>query len=182
MRKKINKSLDKEINKNLFEDINVINMTVRDDSNFLSVFSSNDTFIISDEVANFIENSTHIFRPDKEVILKIKSNCIDNNEKELYKKAIKEYYTQKYVSNKIELKKNYFIATILTIIGIVILIFALFLEYMKDSLVWSEVIDIAAWVFLWEAVDIFFLQTRKLKNDCKKYLAYMSMNIEFYEI
>jgi hypothetical protein len=32
---------------------------------------------------------------------------------------------------------------------------------------------------LWEAVDIAFLETRKLKLDRQKYIAYVMMNVEF---
>lgn len=36
----------------------IINMTVKDDSDFLSVFSFSDIPVISSEVAEFIENNT----------------------------------------------------------------------------------------------------------------------------
>ena len=37
----------------------IVDMNVKDDTDFLSVFSANDTPVISSEVAEFLENSTH---------------------------------------------------------------------------------------------------------------------------
>ena len=160
----------------------VICMNVKDDSNFLSFFSENETPVISQEVADFIETSTNTLNPRDQLTLKIKSSCIDENEKVLYRKAIKEYYAEKYAATRQELKKNYFIAYSLALIGIFVLALAVFLEYRRESLIWSEVIDIVAWVFLWEAVDISFLQTRKLKMDRRRYISFAAMDIEFEDL
>lgn len=156
-----------------------IRMNVSDDSNFLSVFSENDTPVISHDVAEFIETSTHSVRPSNRLTLKIKSNCIDQNEKTLYRRAIKEYYTEKYAAVNRELKKNHLIAFVLGLLGVLVLAEAIVLDYFYESAIWAEVIDIVAWVFLWEAVDIAFLETRKLKLDRQKYIAYVMMNVEF---
>ena len=69
----------------------VIDMTVKDDSDFLSVFSQSDTPVISSEVAEFIENSTDSILPKEQLTLRIHSDCIDDNEKVLYRESIKEY-------------------------------------------------------------------------------------------
>ena len=59
----------------------IINMTVKDDSNFLSVFSQSDTPVINTEVAEFIENSTNSVLPKEQLTLRIHSDCIDDTEK-----------------------------------------------------------------------------------------------------
>lgn len=160
----------------------VIDMVVKDDSDFLSVFSANQTPVISSDVAEFIENSTHSIRAGEPLTLRIKSNCIDNDEKELYKKAIKEYYSERYVAGARELKRNNVASLILALAGIFALIVALFLQYSFDSLIWAEVVDIAAWVFLWETVDIIFFKTRHLRNNQKRYASFINMNIEYQDI
>ena len=63
----------------------IINMTVKDDTDFLSVFSIGDTPVISSEVAEFLESSTHSVLPKEQLALRIHSNCIDDNEKEEYR-------------------------------------------------------------------------------------------------
>lgn len=158
----------------------IINMNVKDDSSFLSIFSKNENPIISEEVANFIENSSLSIPLKQPITLRIQSNCIDDNEKETYKKAIKEYYTQKYIANEQEVKRNRLIVIGLTILGIIVLAFEIFFEYTFNNIIWSEVIDIFAWVLLWEAVDIGFFGSRTSRIKKLRYLSYLSMNIEYY--
>ena len=61
----------------------VVNMIVKDDTDFLSVFSESETPVISGEVAEFIENRTMTMPPKEQLTLKIHSDCIDENEKKL---------------------------------------------------------------------------------------------------
>ncbi|MCD8325878.1 MAG: hypothetical protein LUC90_04080 [Lachnospiraceae bacterium] len=63
-------------------------MTVKDDSDFLSVYSVTDTPVISSEVAQFLEHSIQDLMRPEHLTLIIKSNCIDDIEKELYRKGI----------------------------------------------------------------------------------------------
>lgn len=128
------------------------------------------TPVISTEVADFIEQSTISINPKEKLTLKIHSDCIDDREKELYREAIKEYYTEKYVANKRELIRNNIITLILTMMGVVVLALAILLEYQTNSLIWYEVIDIVAWVLLWEAVDINAFGNRALRIKQKNVL------------
>ncbi len=160
------------------EDRIIVNMNVKDDTDFLSVFSINETPVISNEVAEFLENSTQTIHADEQLTLCIKSDCIDETEQKLYKAAIKEYYSEKYCSNDRELQVFNRIAFVLAIVGILILSFAVFIEF-RNSVIWAEVIDIVAWVFLWEAVDIKFFKTRELKQKRKRYAAFISMKIQY---
>lgn len=157
----------------------VVNMVVKDDADFLSVFSESETPVISNEVAEFIENRTMAIPPKEQLTLKIHSDCIDENEKKLYTVAIKEYYSEKYIANKRELKRNNLIVLLLTIAGVLALSLRIILEYTTKSLIWTEIIDIAAWVFLWEAVDISVFGNKALRFKNKHYLSYMSMNVEY---
>ena len=178
----LKKSVDKELSMRKHErDENgcvVINMTVNDDSGFLSPFSENNMSVISTDVADFIENNTHSLPPNEKLCLKIHSDCIDDNEKEVYKNAIKEYYAEKYLANEKELKRNYVIAFLLLLAGIFVMTVSIFLNEHNIE-IWSYVVDIASWVLLWEAVDIFLLESKSLTFLRKRYLSYLSMNITY---
>ena len=100
----------------------IINMTVKDDSNFLSVFSQSDTPVINTEVAEFIENSTNSVLPKEQLTLRIHSDCIDDTEKAIYREAIKEYYREKRIADSRELNRNNIIALLLTVAGVAVLI------------------------------------------------------------
>lgn len=160
----------------------VINMTVKDDSDFLSVFSQSDTPVIGSEVAEFIENSTSSILPKEQLTLRIHSGCIDDTEKELYREGIREYYSEKSIANARELRRNNVVSLLLLIAGVLVLALQLVLEYRFDSVIWAEVIDIAAWVFLWEAADIRFFGNRSLQLKNRRYRSYLSMKIEYVDI
>ena len=157
----------------------IVNMTVKDDSDFLSVFSESDTPVISTEVADFIENSTSSIHPKEKLTLRIHSSCIDDAEKALYREAISEYYTEKYVAEKRELRRNNVISLLLMLAGILVLGYELFFDCRIGNLIWTEVIDIVAWVLLWEAADISILENRAIRVKCRRCLTYASMRIEY---
>ncbi len=157
----------------------IIQMNVKDDKDFLSEFSESETPVISPEVAEFLENSTHAIPAGEPLALHIHSDCIDDEEKVIYESAIKEYYLQKYIANEKEVKRNHILAVSFALFGVLVLISEFIFDYKIGNVVWSEVIDIVAWVLLWEATDIALLETRGLRIKKKRYLAYLSMKIEY---
>ena len=116
--------------------------------------------------------------PREELVLRIHSNCIDDEEKKNYSVGIKEYYAEKYITAKKELRINRMIIAVLLLAGIL----TLAISFQIENHIWAEVIDIAAWVFLWEAVDIGAFQNKNLRRRRTRYLRYMVMDIEFLEL
>ncbi len=157
----------------------IIPMNVKSDDNFLSEFSENDTPIIASEVASFIESNTCAVHPNEELTLQIRSDCIDEEEQPLYSNAIREYYMQRYVANEREIKHNLGIVLFLGLVGVLVLAARIIYDHAFDNVIWGEVIDIVAWVLLWEATDIGLLETRDLRMQKKRCLSYLSMKIEY---
>lgn len=157
----------------------VIDMIVRDDSNFLSPFSESKVPVINSEVAQFIENRTKTISLKEPLTLKVHSNSIDEQEKTTYTTAIKEYFAESYAEVEQKIKRNNFISLILLIMGIATLAVMLLLEKFSNAIIWVEIIDIMAWVFLWEAFDVFILQNHGLKVKRKRYLSLIEMKVEY---
>ena len=157
----------------------IIQMNVKDDANFLSEFSESATPVISTEVAEFIENETNAVPPNEDFTLQVYNDCIDDREEKVYSAAIKEYYMQKYIANEREIKRNRFAVLLLGIAGILVLAAELIFDYRVGNALWSSVIDIVAWVLLWEAVDIGVLEVRVTAIKRKRFLAYLSMKTEY---
>ena len=160
----------------------IIRMSVKDDNDFLSPFSATDTPVISMQVADFIEHSTSHFHPGEQYVLQIRSSCIDEDERTLYRNAIQEYYTQQYITNERELKHTRRLAWGLGAAGLVVLAIAVFLEHSITSMVWAEFVDIIAWVLLWEGTYIELFDNRKRRLRRKSYLSYRSMDIQFHSV
>ncbi len=182
--KNAEKQIKNKLNKgktNLNEN-SVIEMVVKNDDNFLSTFSNSITPVISEEVATFLENRVENIHSKNKINLKICSDCIDNEEQKLYDVAVKEYYQEKYISSKSEIKKYNLISLILVFFGLLVLSTSIFIEYYFNRLLWAEAIDIVAWVLLWEATDIFIFKIASLRRKTKKYLMLYFMNIEYYNL
>ena len=158
----------------------VINMTVKNDDSFLSAFSTTDAPVISSEVAEFLENNIENVPPTEKLALCIHSSCIDSEEENLYRKGIKEYYSEKYISNEQKLKHNKMLVSLFGFVGVLILALAVYIGYHYDSPVWTEVIDIVAWVFVWEAVDIGAFQNRTLRVNRMRYQKLAEMDVRFF--
>lgn len=154
----------------------VVDMTVRDDSDFLSVFSEWEMPVISAGVAEFLENRTRFIPPREPLTLRIHSDCIDEREQGQYRAAIQEYYTEQYIANRREIRRNIAAAVILLLLGVAFLVAALF---RTENIVGAEIVDIVAWVLIWEAVDILFFVNRSLRWQEKRYLAYLDMRIVY---
>jgi hypothetical protein len=160
----------------------VIDMTVKNDDDFLSVFSSGEAPVISSAVADFLENSVENMYPTQKVELHIHSDCIDSLEEEVYRKAIHKYYDEKYEYNRKRLWYNKMLTLILGGIGVIILAIAVYLGYHFNNPVWAEVIDIVAWVFVWEAVDIGVFQNHSLRINRRRYLVLSTANVVYLPI
>lgn len=168
--------------KKAVNDICQINMTVLNDDDFLSPYSPTDTPIVSSDVAEFLENGAAKFLPKQKLQLNVRSNCIDDEEKVAYDKAIRNYFNLKLDGAKLDLKRNLIISIVFTVIGIIGLAAMLLLDHFFNNAIWVEAVDIFAWVFVWEAVDQFFIERRKLQLERKKYQAFTQMQINYSDI
>ena len=155
-------------------------MTVLDDSSFLSPYSETSTPVISGEVAEFLENGANAARPNDRLELNVYSNCIDSDKQAQYDSAIRNYFTLKLSAEHRDLRRNNVVSLVFAIIGILGLTFMIICDQLLNmQQIWVEVIDIFAWVFLWEAVDQFFIERRKLIFNRKRLQAFTEMPITF---
>ena len=157
----------------------IIDMEVDSDEGFTSPYSAAGKPVISAEVADFLENAVKAHSPKEKLILNVKGDCIDENERVQYAAAIKNYYSLKLKEEERERKNRTKVAAIFALIGIIALAFMFYLSEREVSEIWKECIDIFAWVFLWEAVDQFFIERGAVKIRRKRYRNFAEMEIRF---
>ncbi len=158
----------------------VIDLRVLDDGEFLSPYSTAKHNIISEDVSDFIEHSMRGVPPEEAVHIRIYSNVITPEEQAEYTKAIHSHYADKYRDSCFEKKHLHRTAAIMTLVAVVALSFMIGFEvsWFRTAVI-SEIIDIFAWVFMWEAVDIFFLQRTMLRFKQQRYLRLADSVIEY---
>ncbi len=158
-----------------------INMTVNDDSDFLSPYAETGKPVISSEVAEFLENSANAFHPKESITLTVHSNCIDDDEKIVYEKAIRNYFSLQLNEVNRSMRRKTIIATWFSVVGILALAFMFLISKPGINDLWVECVDIFAWVFLWEAVDQFFIERSGLMLRKKRLDNFIDMKIIFSE-
>ena len=154
-----------------------IDMTVNDDSDFLSPYAETGKPVISSEVAEFLENSANAFHPKEKITLSVHSDCIDDNEKIVYEKAIRNYFSLQLIDRS--MRRKTIIATWFSVVGILALAFMFLISRLGINDLWTECVDIFAWVFLWEAVDQFFIERSGLMLRKKRLDNFIDMKIIF---
>lgn len=84
-------------------------------------------------------------------------STMKDEEKEKIEKLFKSHYAINIVKSNEEIKRHNIVSIILLIFGIIVYGAYGLLEYFKMDFIFQGVIEIASWVFIWEAVDMFFL-------------------------
>ena len=157
----------------------IIPMTVRDDSDFLSPFSEGAAPLISTDVAEYLEEKTEDLPRRTELILQIRSSCIDPEEQAAYRLGVREFYLIRYLSVRRELRRNLLLAFTLAAAGMLLLLTAHLIDTYLGFPYWTELTDIVAWVFVWEAVDVLVFGSHDLRTQKLRCLSFMDMKIEF---
>jgi hypothetical protein len=158
----------------------VVDLSIRNDDYFLSPYSTGENSVLSAEVSDFIEHSLMTIPVDESIKLRIHSDVINEEEKIEYSKAIKEHYSECYKSVSYEKKRHFKLAFIMAFVAILVLTVMIGLDLSGiNNAVALEVLDIVAWVFMWEAVDIFFMKTTFIRLKEKRYLRLCDCSIEF---
>ncbi len=115
---------------------------------------------VLEKISDKVRSIPEMYRAD--IVLEIKDYGPYSN-KQLVE-SIKDSLSFIHFHSDRDFRRNCVIAALFTLIGLVILLFAAFLS--SDSFAWvestngtiiKEILDIAAWVFIWEAVSILFI-------------------------
>lgn len=147
------------------DDPSVINVKITSKEQLFSAYS------YSGDKLN-AEFSEYVFSKAKSVpvteSIKIKIHTADAIDVAEAEQALKSHYRTEYIEAKKEAKRIVCISLIMTILGVLALTALLLINYFTDNLYITSIVEIAAWVFIWEAVDYFFLQRPvvKAKSIC----------------
>lgn len=178
----MNKRVGKPIEERDEDGLLTVNMTVRDDSNFISPFSYSDKPMLSAEAADFLDNAIRPRRYKEELHLIIHSNVIDDKEKQEFQDAIRNYYHHSYLSQQQKGKREMVLSFFLLLASLAFLALMVVLDRFAGYNIFIEIVDIIAWVFMWEAADIFFLQRHVSVWLQHKNIGYFNAKISFVNI
>ncbi len=144
-----------------------IPVSVRDEDSILSPFSPKGNPTISSEFAEFLDSQYSEMGKNEKLHIDIECDTIDEQEQVLYDGAIRAYYKAEESRRRKELIRNNIIALCMVVLGALVLAISVVFYVFSHEIV-GEIIDIVAWVFVWEAVDLFFLRGPVLMRECNK--------------
>lgn len=104
---------------------------------------------------------------------------IEDSEKEDFIKALHYTYTIAFQSVSVERKRNLRNSLIFTLMAVIFLTIMVILRLNSINEIIVELVDIAGWVFMWEAVDQFFIERAILNIKKKKYMNILIAPIDF---
>lgn len=157
----------------------IVPISVENDDGFLSPYSIKGEEIISQDVANFLEDNIAGNPLKNGLHLQIQGKTIDDMEEKRYENGIRNYYRKKVLDANRDLKRNAIASLIMFLIGCLILTLYLVIEFSNSHHILAGIIDIAAWVFVWEAVDLFLIQRKLLKLKAIRYYELFNSKISF---
>ncbi len=164
-------------NKSVLE--SAVSMRVKNDDGFLSPYSNIGEEIISADVAEFLDNAVKSRRVKNGLSIYIESDEIDEQESVVYEQGIRNYYVNRIADIDRRLTVNAVSAAVMTLIAVAVFALYIALEVLKTGYIVLAITDIAAWVFMWEAIDLFFIQRKILKFEKMRDNALMTARIVF---
>lgn len=157
----------------------IIKIKVLNDDNFVSPYSHEDGVVISADVASFLDDQVKPKTLKTGLHVIVESDTIDSDEEELYRTAIKNYYGGRVIDLDRRMRTNALAAIMMTLIAVLIFSLYIILDVLSVGYVLLQLIDIAAWVFTWEAVDLFFLERSVLRYEQTRDIGLFSAAITF---
>ena len=155
--KKELKSRDKS-----FNDIETINVKVKHEEEIYSGYNYDRNEVPNPALSDFLVEKAESLHKRSKLRIKIFSD-FSLEEHELFS-AIKNKFKGEFESYERKLKQTAIFSLVVLILGILFLGIFVLEEMFFHNVVLSIILEIASWVFIWEAVDSFFLERIALKE------------------
>lgn len=135
---------------------------------------------LNQELSDFVINKAKFVPTNKEIKLKLYTEKIAD--KGNIENAIKNNFKKKYIETQNEIKKNTLFAFAMFIVGLFSLAILLLMHRFFYNVYTEVILEIVTWVFIWEAVDAFFLKRLSLKREATIYLKLYSAEIKVIKL
>ena len=147
--------------KNISDDKKSVNIKVENKEQIISNYSYDENDKLNPDLSDYIISKTKNIHLSQDLILNFYTN------EQVYKKEIQSTITNHFEEEnynvKKELKKSNITVVVLLLLGVVTLAMLVGFYNWFSNFYLEMVLEIAAWVFIWEAIDIFAFKRSKLR-------------------
>ncbi len=144
-----------------FNEIETINIKIKSEEELYSGYNYDRNEVLNPALGDFLLEKAESLPAKSKLRLKFFSD-VNIKEHELFS-AIKNKFKGEFENYQRELKKTALFSLVVLILGLLFLGIFILEEIFFHNIVLSIILEIASWVFIWEAVDAFFLQRLSLK-------------------
>lgn len=143
-----------------------INIKIENSEQVFSKYSYDNKDILNKELSEYLWDNAKLVPAHKDLQLKFFCKC--NLYKTEVSSAIKSHYKREMIETKDEIKKANRFSFICIMLGIFSLIVLFFLCKLFNNYFIVTLCEITTWVFVWEAVDVYFLRRPGLIQKYKR--------------
>lgn len=170
MGKKFN-AVDYLVDKYVEGEYAIIPIKLENKNDFFNQHDPTQTTLAPD-ISEYIDKCSYNIPVKFKIKLKIICNNVDEEIKEKMSNAVRNHYGLIVFDKNIDLKTNTYKTMLLLLCGIVFLTFVYLMDYDSNFFIINsgesilkEVLLVAGWFFVWEAVENFVLNRRNLRID-----------------
>ena len=160
----------------------VIKINVDDADCILAKYNDDGQEIISSDMADFVNNLVKSVPIEKDIVLDIKCGNYTESKEKRYKKAIVNYYVNEFADKDAKIKNNTKVSILLFVVGVLGFVGLYLLRLFDAYWLIQDIVEVTSWVFLWETVDVFFLNRGILKWKQKRDLKIIFADIRITEL
>jgi hypothetical protein len=157
----------------------IVNLSIKNDDGFLSPYSLKGEPQLASETAEFLQHSIKNTKHTDDISFHVHSSVIDANEEVEYRKAIKCYYAHEITETKTKMRRNAMSSALMILLGILVFALRIIFSSVFPNEIFLSVLDVVAWVFVWEATDLFFFKRTELRQELLQYLKIYTADIKF---
>ena len=158
----------------------IISVKATEEDQIFSSYNFDGNEKLKPELAEYIYDKAKFTRPTQDIRIKIYTG--DNIDEEEVKSAVRNNFKKEYVALKNASKRNLIFSAIMLVIGLLGLSLLLLMHQYFYNVYLEVVIEIATWVFIWEAIDSYFLRRATLRHDKMIFLKLYSAEIDVIKL
>lgn len=141
----------------------VIDIDIGASTNLFSPYS--DRKVLNTDIIDYIDALVFPIPTHIQVVLNFLINSENDFDQEYFKRALRRHYWVIYKDKDAELRKMTTTPIFLLVIGICILIVSWGLNVMNAGFIWSDLVLVASWVFIWESITRFSIGRKEKRTD-----------------
>lgn len=157
----------------------IVDIKIKDKSEVLSPFVIDGQEVINAEFANLIDNTVKSIPPNQSINLNIDCDKLTDSDKTSFALAIKNYYKNSTLDSQRKMDNNTKILLLMLVLSIISLTALFLVNFFSVNWLIVELVNIVAWVFIWESIDLFVFQRSMQRYEKLRYLALYNCHITY---